>query len=301
MPNEKTPVTLSLSGSGARFPAFVGTIDALKDSNLDIVAIGGVSGGSIVSALVASGIGSDDIMAFAKDLNFKKLLKPRLTKFISYLGISRGDEIEKKLRYILKSKRFKDLNLPCKILSANLDTEKKEVFYNRINAETINYPFTNTNELLRDTASLVRTSISIPFIFKPKQLNGHHYVDGGMVMNYDPDLWSEFTNIPQVGIKLISKSDAEPKDLFEYNIVGYVAKLLKLTTSQVERAYESDETYRRTLFIHTKPYGITNFDLSSADKQELYDVAYSQTIDNMGRIKKYIDEVMQKQKREYTK
>ena len=294
MPNDKTPITLSLSGSGVRFPAFVGAIDALKDNGIDIVAIGGVSGGSIVSALFASGVDTKDIMYFAKYLNFKRLLRPSLNKFISYLGISRGDEIEKKLRCVLKSKRFKDLDLPCKILSANLDTEKKEIFYNRINAETINDPFVNLNELLRDTASLVRTSISIPFIFKPKQINGHHYVDGGMVMNYDPDLWSEYKDIPQIGIKLISKDDSAPKDLFEYNIVGYVTKLLKLTTSQVERAYENDETYRRTLFTHTKPYGITNFDLSSADKEELYDIAYSQTIDNMRRIKKYIDEVMLK-------
>lgn len=153
---------IALSGGSARGFAHVGALKAIEEAGLKPDVLAGVSAGSIVAVLYASGISPDNIMKLFSDQSLKSLIGFNLKSG----GIF---NIDKMRRLIMKAiapcKTFSDLKIPVYIGVTNLDTGKWEV----MNEGTI--------------ADRMVASCSIPILFKPVKINGSNYVDGGVLRN----------------------------------------------------------------------------------------------------------------------
>ena len=71
-----------MAGGGTRLPAHIGILHALEELNIDFDHIVGVSGGSIVASLYASGIPINQIKQIAIETNYNQFREFSLLKLI---------------------------------------------------------------------------------------------------------------------------------------------------------------------------------------------------------------------------
>ena len=83
-----------LAGGGTRLPAHIGVLKALTDLQIDFDHIVGVSGGSIIASLFASGLSISDIKKIAFETNYNQFREFSLLKLIRNGGLSSGDVFE---------------------------------------------------------------------------------------------------------------------------------------------------------------------------------------------------------------
>lgn len=157
---------LVLSGGGARSIASVGVIEVLQEQGIKPDIIIGTSGGSLVGALYAD---NPDIEALKKIVN--KITKDDLINtswfrgFLSLFGFdtvmvnsSKGEEY---LSKHIKSKEFHELKIPFVAVVTSLET-----------GEPVGIMDGNI-------AHAVKASCAVPGFFKPVEIDGKLYVDGG--------------------------------------------------------------------------------------------------------------------------
>ncbi|MDO5570645.1 MAG: patatin-like phospholipase family protein [Bacteroidales bacterium] len=155
-------IGLALSGGGARGFAHIGVLMALEKFNITPNIVSGVSAGAIVGALYCDGYTPDEIVSLFKGEHFKNFARFSFHK----VSLFQTQEFQSFMRRKLKAISFDKLNTPLKIIVTNLD---------RGISETI-----NDGEI----ASAVVASSSLPVIFPPIVINGHNYVDGGVLRNF---------------------------------------------------------------------------------------------------------------------
>lgn len=156
-------VGVALSGGGARGFAHVGALLAIEEAGLKPDIIAGVSAGSVIAILYAAGVRPlriADIFARTGFSDFAELSFGggglfRIDKFTEFI-----------LSEIGKSRRLEELQIPTYIGVTNLDTGAPAVF--------------NTGEI----GPRMMASCSIPIIFTPVEIDGVHYVDGGVLRNH---------------------------------------------------------------------------------------------------------------------
>ena len=154
-------IGLVLSGGGARGFAHAGALQALEEMGVRPDAIAGVSAGSVVSVLYASGMKPLEILkvfADAKFSDFAEIGVPRE-------GFFSMDGFKNFIRSHVSCKDISDLPLPTQVCATDLLANKAVAF-----AEG-------------DIGECVAASCSIPIVFKPVRIGGVTYVDGGVVAN----------------------------------------------------------------------------------------------------------------------
>ena len=77
-----TSIVPILAGGGTRLPAHIGVLKALQDLNIDFNNIVGVSGGSIIASLFASGLSINAIKKIAFETNYNQFREFSLLKLI---------------------------------------------------------------------------------------------------------------------------------------------------------------------------------------------------------------------------
>ncbi len=116
-------IDLILSGSGVKFPYFVGCLKYLQENNYNIKAVSGTSGGSLIASIIAQNIGYDIISNFLVKNKFLSILDFKY-KFWNKWSLFRINEDKfKKYLSILKIDPEMDIcesKLPLKIVATNL-------------------------------------------------------------------------------------------------------------------------------------------------------------------------------------
>ncbi|MEG1587155.1 MAG: patatin-like phospholipase family protein [Bacteroidales bacterium] len=162
MTKKKYKLGLALSGGGAKGFAHCGALMALEEFGLKPDVIAGTSAGAIVGALYAAGNKPQEIskMFMGKEFsNFVKFLIPKA-------GFFDHSPFMDFLMEYLHVKTFEELQIPLHIVASDLDHGQSKVF--------------TTGELAR----CVLASCSVPVIFNPVEIDGVHYVDGGIFRNF---------------------------------------------------------------------------------------------------------------------
>ena len=156
------PVTLVLSGGGARGFFHIGVLKALKEYNIPIKEIVGTSIGAIVGAMYCSnpGINFDEVI---KQTDFKKFMRFSF----SQTGIINTKNLEKYFRDIIKVSNFSQLKIPLKFNATDVNTGEEVKFYKG------------------DLFPALMATMSIPGIFPVVKINKKILVDGG-VKNHLP-------------------------------------------------------------------------------------------------------------------
>lgn len=153
---------LSLSGGGAKGFAHLGVIKAMDELGIRPNIISGTSAGALAGALYADGNKPDDILSFFQNKGFKEFAE--LT--IPQTGIFKTDRFKEFLKRHLKSKTFDELKIPLKIIATDI-VEGKSV--------------------ILEKGSLIQAiiaSCAYPIVFTPAQIDGVHYIDGGLFENF---------------------------------------------------------------------------------------------------------------------
>ncbi len=188
-------LTLALSGGGARGLAHIGVLEVLDKAGIQPNGIVGVSIGSLIGGLYASGMTPAEIATHLKRLdwngllfdeperrtlslarkedNSRHLLTLRLGKELSPVipgAVSPGQRLYQQLLELTlntpyRSENWKDLKIPFQVLATDLVTGKRVVLENG------------------DLTPAIRGSMSIPLLFEPLIWDTLQLIDGGVSSN----------------------------------------------------------------------------------------------------------------------
>lgn len=160
--NKTKKVGLALSGGGIRGVAHLGVMQALTDAGIQFSHISGTSAGAVAASFFAAGYPPKETMEIIKDAKLLKLLRPA----IGSTGLLSTLHIRPLIQKYIPHNSFQKLNTTVTISSVDLG-EGHLVYF-------------TDGEL--DIAILA--SCCLPGIFKPIIINGHMYVDGGILNNF---------------------------------------------------------------------------------------------------------------------
>lgn len=163
-----TKVGVVLSGGGIRGVAHIGFLKFLEEEGVQPTFFAGASAGSIVGVLAAAGYKPDEILEIAKKHKLFSMIKPRWPS----LGLTALDKLPELLKEYIDAERFEDLKYPLAISASCITSGQSKIF--------------SSGEL----HPTIQASCSIPVIFRPVEIEGELYVDGGLL-----------NNIPSQGIR----------------------------------------------------------------------------------------------------
>lgn len=191
----RTRIGLVLSGGGARGAAHVGVLEVLEELRIPVDRIVGTSMGSIVGGLYACGMSPEEIRSALVDTDWFTIFQDQPDRSQRYfrrkeddaellvryklhfdrgaprlpLGVFQGQRLSNRLERLVESKAashdFDRLPIPFRAVATDL---------------TLGEPVALASGRL---ARAIRASMSIPGVFRPVEINGRYYVDGGVAAN----------------------------------------------------------------------------------------------------------------------
>jgi NTE family protein len=163
MTAEHKKVGYALGGGAARGLFHIGVLSVLEEYGIRPDIIAGTSMGSIIGAMYASGLNTDDLKHIACNINWKQIV--RLTDIVTLpkSGLIQGKRIVALLTSILGDINFSQLKCKYAVVAADLYTGQEVIYTEGSLIEAI------------------RASISIPGIFTPVFYRGRYMVDGGLI------------------------------------------------------------------------------------------------------------------------
>ncbi|MCZ6659202.1 MAG: patatin-like phospholipase family protein [Gammaproteobacteria bacterium] len=197
---KRPKIGLVLGGGGARGAAHIGVIKRLEELNIPVDYVAGTSMGSLVGALYATGMNADELDRTIRSLEWADLFNDNvrrtdrpfrrkrdddLSLFGPKFGVGRDSTLlprgaisGQKISFLFESlvhdrvqvDDFDDLPVPFRAVAADIATGRVVVL--------------DSGNL----ALAMRSSMSVPGVFDPVELNGHLLVDGGIVNNVPVDV-----------------------------------------------------------------------------------------------------------------
>jgi len=158
-----TPISLVLSGGGARGIAHIGVIEELIDQGYEIKDIAGTSMGALVGGMYALGK-----LGELKDwmLTLDRTTVFRLVDFTLWgKGLIKADRVLNTMKEFIQDADISDLEIPYVAVAADVISGKEVLF-----REGSIY-------------DAIRASIAIPSVITPVEGNGRLLVDGGILNN----------------------------------------------------------------------------------------------------------------------
>ncbi len=241
-------IGLALGGGGALGLSEVGTLQWLEENHIPVDVIAGTSMGCMISALYSTGRSPEQLKSvmndkvFASVFTFSNTYQSRsfrrredsrdLPNGVT-IGLKRGISFRNALlvdqglnafldRQFLRyddQTNFNNLPIPLRCLSTDLNS-----------AETVTF----ARGSLPDA---IRASVSLPGVFQPFELNGHEYVDGGVLEN----LPTATIHDMQADVVLAVSLPLEPA------AKGQLASLLGVLSRSFSVAIEGAERQQRKL------------------------------------------------------
>jgi NTE family protein len=186
-------VGLVLSGGGARAYAHVGVIKALTELGVPIDFLAGTSMGAIVAAGMAMGWSVEELDARLRAAFVTT--SPLGDISFPLVALSRGREVEARLKQHFGETRISDLWRPFACVSTDLTTGGEYVHH---------------RGQLRHA---LRCSLSLPGVLPPMVENGHVLVDGALVANLPVDLVQGSHDGWTIGVDVAQAEGLHPADL----------------------------------------------------------------------------------------
>ena len=154
-------IALVLSSGGARGYAHIGAIEALQSRGHRITSVAGTSMGALVGGMYCAGQLSQ-VKQWMCSISQKDMLA--LTDFsLSLNHLVKGNRVMDALRQLVPDVPIEQLAVPFCAVATDLQTRREVAF--------------RKGSLYR----AIRSSISIPTVFKPVSIGPHTLVDGGLV------------------------------------------------------------------------------------------------------------------------
>ncbi|MEM9990556.1 MAG: patatin-like phospholipase family protein [Bacteroidota bacterium] len=261
--SKKYKIGLALSGGGLRGIAHIGVIQALREYNIEADAIIGVSAGAIIGSLYAAEQTTDQMMDFVK--RFGILRSARFN--FNFDGLSSLAFLKDHLSDWLGHDDFEQLEKDLFIGITNLNEGVLEV---------------------RDQGSLstmVMASSAVPLIFKPVEMDGRVYIDGGVINNMPVEPLRSNCDL-LIGVNVMPSDNVDTRTLS--NVVGIATRLFHLSivsTSSISVA-------RCDVAIEPQGLGFYPiFKVLSKDYTGLVEIGYETAIKQMPFLLEKLEEM----------
>ena len=239
-------IGLVLSGGGARGLAHVGVLKALERAHVRIDAIAGTSMGAIVGGLYASGMNADQLETELSHIDWDALFATRVARpFLSQrrkeedfeistglefgvhdgqLGAPQGALSSRGLELLLRRLTlpvrhiddFDRLPIPFRAVATDMETGRPLILSHG------------------DLAVALRSSMSVPGVFAPTEVDGHILGDGGLVDNLPVDvaraMGVDVVIVVNVGTPIAGRESLS-------SVLGLTEQMIAILTEQnVERS-----------------------------------------------------------------
>lgn len=202
--NTKVKVSIAFGGGGAKALAHIGVFKVLREHKIPIHSMATCSAGSLVGAMLAMGLGEDRIMAaFAKTLQRISWFRPTLSRkaflsqrnFRNILGRVCGDT------------DLSETKIPLQMVATDLAQGTLKVF---------------DRGPLKE---LVVASSAFPGMYKPVTIEGHTYVDGGLLDSIPADICR--ANVGEEGLVIAVTLDGQlSESVQKANIFGILYRAI---------------------------------------------------------------------------
>lgn len=162
-PQTSSPsIGLALGSGGARGLAHIGAIQVLEEHEVSIDVVAGSSIGALVGALYCSGNDGEALHQIASDTTLLKII-PLFDPSLRH-GFLGGTKLERLIKKFVGGRRVEECQIPLAVIATDLRSGEVVVFREG------------------DLASVVRASISVPWVFRPVEIDGRLLADGGLSM-----------------------------------------------------------------------------------------------------------------------
>ncbi|MDO5570708.1 MAG: patatin-like phospholipase family protein [Bacteroidales bacterium] len=265
-------VGVVLSGGGAKGVAHVGALKVLEEAGIPIDYIAGTSMGSIVGGLYATGYKSMELDSIIRSQDWTFLLSDQIQrknkklyeriqsdKYVITIPLSNNKKMPA-LSGVVKGRNVYNMLMDMTLgYHDSIDFLKLPipfscVSYNMVNGKEV---VMNKGEL----ATAIRSSMSIPGVFVPVELDSMLLIDGGVINNFPVDV------VKKMGAEVIIGIDVSSGKAKNADELGSVMAIIdQLTTFMGQKKYEEN---RKTpdLYIHPliEPYTSASFTSEAVD------------------------------------
>jgi NTE family protein len=269
-------------GGGVKGIALVGALTAAEEQGFRWPAVAGTSAGAITAALVAAGYSAEELKPILFSLDFNKF-KDGHFPIITMLrkeGMYKGQYVIDWLEGLFVAKTgkqnatFRDLEerfgIGLRVVATDLTNMRKLVFPDGL----ADYGFTDPKAF--PVSHAVRASMSIPFFFEPYELacpggQTATLVDGGVLSNFPVSLFSPGDAPPQmptVGFYL--KAPGDKATLPTKTLEEFAHALVTTVLEADDNDALLHQNYERSIDIPTGSISTTDFDLTEAQKEWLF-------------------------------
>jgi len=302
---------LVLEGGGVKGAGLAGAITALAAAADPYAfhRVAGTSAGAIVASMLAAGYDAAEMKTILTDLDFSQfedadgILGRHFEKLGEILGLLlhegmfRGEFLHSWIEQVLAKKNvytWADLkdDDPGSSLPPAQQYKLVVIVSDVSRGRMLRLPWDYGSALGVDpdtqpVADAVRASAGIPFFFRPFRMRanpdvtqGHGEIlgtDGGMLSNFPVAIFDRNDGKPPrwptFGVKL-SARESPARAAWDPNAdaIQLAKSLLGTMQGAHDRVYvDQDSVASRTVFVDTTGYNATDFHLTAADKQKLFD------------------------------
>lgn len=289
-------VTLVLSGGGAKGLAHVGVVKALEENDIPIDFVVGTSMGGVIAGCYAAGFSSDQIEEIMLSQEFQDWVNGKIDDQYEYYFyqsdvrpsiVSAEFSLDSAMHVAMTSSLASDLSLNF-ALAEKLAQPAQTAGYDFdslfVPARIIASDIFTQSEVILDSGSLssaLRTSLSVPFFYKPIRIKGKYLFDGGIYNNFPVDVANrEFDGDVIIGVNVSSKVFKEYPYQDDDRLLQQSLLFMLLDKSDPGRIPESG------VYIEPDLEGFTAFDFRKAEA--LIDSGYQATLRQIDDIKQKI-------------
>lgn len=252
-------IGIVLSGGGARGSAHVGVLKALEEHGISPQYVSGSSAGSIAATFYAAGKSPATMLEIAKNMpGLRQLFRWGLPKAgltdLSYLKAIIQEHIPKDDFSVLSKKLY--------VIATNLNKGKWKAF--------------QSGKL----SDAVMASSALPLLFKPVEIDGEIYVDGGLLNNLpvEPLL---------VNCDIVIGVNAIPvQPLTQFNSLRQIGEQCLVLSNWANMESRFNQCDIQITVLGTEKYSILDFKKAEA----LHDLGYLAALKQMPEILKICEQ-----------
>ena len=244
---------LALGAGGAKGAALIGALKAFEEEGIKFDIVAGTSIGSVVGALYALGLDTEDMLSLLNEYGVTDAKKLLEYKF-------KGMSVQDGIGMLVGDKNFEDTELPFAAVATDLNTGEEVVMKHGALAVSL------------------AASSAIPPIFRPVGRMNRRLVDGTFVNATPADVVKEMGADVVISINLTSVAS---------NAVG------KATLDMMYKGHGVVEADRLVKMNEYSDYiispDLSAFKSTDVDKlDEMYSVGYAAAVQNMFAVKQLL-------------
>lgn len=207
-------VGLALSGGAARSIAHIGILKALRQGGVPVDVVAGTSGGAVIGLLYAAGLSVDEMERVALTLRWRDLAGISLSR----MGLISIKPLQRLLQSLVGPVRLESLPVALAVVATNLVRRERHVFRTG------------------DAIQAVLASSAMPHVYRPLDIDGDLYSDGGIVEYLPMSALEAYRPLVRVGVHLLPEDQyrSRPRHLGQVmaTIVNIIQRANALTSSE---------------------------------------------------------------------